>query len=66
MSAEPTVVARHRSIHGGRCSSCRRRIRPGEPITKVWDGQRGHQTKAHQGPGRWVCDDCAPPADAAD
>lgn len=64
MSADPTIVATSRSRSGGYCGRCGGPIVSGEPIVKIWDGRPGHQTSAGQGPGIWVCADCA--AHAAD
>jgi hypothetical protein len=51
------IVAQSRSKSGGRCADGGCRIEPKGLIFKV--SQNGQTTKAGNGPGRWVCVDCA-------
>ena len=52
------IVATARSKRGGRLS-CGHVAQPGDVIHKIDTGERGASTSQGQGPGSWVCDQCA-------
>lgn len=58
--ADGELVASTTSKWGGSCASCKQFIRRGAPVHKL--AAPGKTTKHGQGPGIWVCGECAAPA----
>lgn len=59
-----TVVVAQAVSKGGKCASCGRHIRRGDPVYKIDTGERGGTTSGGNGYGAWLGECCLPDVDA--